>query len=90
MKYSIEVDPAALESILHLPQPIRNHIAKSLSRLEKDPELEGKPTSGLYPEGYLLELEYALGDLDFYIDIVYRFDVRARTVNVFQVYCEYV
>jgi hypothetical protein len=90
VKYSIEVEPSAVEFILRLPKPIQLHIAQSLKRLENDPESEGKPTTGLYAAGYLLELEYALGDLDFYIDVLYRFDVLARTVNVFQVMCEYV
>jgi mRNA-degrading endonuclease RelE of RelBE toxin-antitoxin system len=37
-----------------------------------------------------LELEYALGDLAFDLDVLYRFDANAGTVNVFQVMCEYV
>lgn len=90
MSFSLEIEDAAVASIKRLPPPVRLHIVNSLPRLKENPELEGKPTSGLYAKGYMLELEYALGDLEFYIDVLYRIDEQANVVTVFQVLWEYV
>ena len=90
MRFSIEVEERAVTSIRRLPREIHLHVVKSLSRLHNAPESEGKPSSGLYPKGHVLELEYAVGDLEFYIDVMYRIDETASEVAVFDVLWEYV
>ena len=89
MSYRVEVDERAVADLQRLPPPVRLFVLKSLDRL-RQPEQEGRPTTGLYPKGFLFELEYALGSLEFYIDVLYRYGPGDDVVTVFQVLFEYV
>lgn len=89
MSYKVLVDDNAVADLQRLPPPVRLFVLKSLDRL-RHPEREGKPTTGLYAKGFLFELEYALGSLEFYIDVLFRYGPGDDAVTVFQVLFEYV
>jgi hypothetical protein len=68
-----------------MPLPVRQFTARSIRRLESDPEGESKSSGGCYPQGLQFELEYALGDLEFYIDVMFRYESEPGRLTVFQI-----
>jgi hypothetical protein len=88
--FRVDVEEQAVGSIMRLPPPVRIFVANSLRRLELDPHYEAKPRQGPFPGDYVMELEFALGSLDFFIDVLFRFGPAADTVTVFHIAWEYV
>lgn len=90
MNYSVGLTEQAQSDLGRMPAPLRRFVVTSLRRLESNPEGESRPSSGLHARGFLFELEYALGDLDFYVDVLFRYGPGDRQIAVFQILWEYV
>ena len=71
VSYRVELEQSAVTDLDRLPSLVKQFVLKSLERLQH-PEQESKPTTGLYAKGFLFELEYSIGSLEFYIDVLFR------------------
>jgi hypothetical protein len=86
----VGLNEQAQADLRRMPLPVARCVLQSLRRLETNPEGESRPTSGLHASGFVFELEYALGDLDFYIDVLFRYGPGESQITVFQLLWEYV
>jgi hypothetical protein len=73
-----------------MPELVQAFVLKSLRRLESNAEGESRPTSGLHAQGFIFELEYAFGGLDFCIDVLFQYGPGESEITVFQILWEYV
>jgi hypothetical protein len=90
VSYKVELSEAAQADLARMPAPLQNFVVRSLRRIESNPEGESKSTTGLYAKGFIFELEYAQGDLDIYVDVLFRYRSAPSQIEVFKIHWEYV